>query len=229
MKTILHRNSSSSSADSIAATLGPPAALLHAACLTFIDGVGLGASSSREQRAACRARCVARLLGLLPAGMGSDPAALHVGVDTVPKLPPSAQPCVRDDGAVGRFGLHPFFVAMGPRPPDAGHFSFRAPTTRANAFRVLRAMQLSKPVLLEGSPGVGKTSHVQALGAACGVTVVRINLSEQTDLMDLLGSDLPVEGAPPGTYGWQDGAFLAALRAPMQQVLTLTTAEKSNL
>ena len=30
-------------------------------------------------------------------------------------------------------------------------------------------------MLLEGSPGVGKTSLVQALGAACGVTVVRIN------------------------------------------------------
>jgi midasin len=74
-------------------------------------------------------------------------------------------------------------------------------------------MQLRKPVLLEGSPGVGKTSLVQALGAACGQPVVRINLSEQTDLMDLLGSDLPVEGAPPGTYAWQDGAFLAALRA----------------
>ena len=67
-----------------------------------------------------------------------------------------------------------------------------APTSRGNAFRVLRAMQLRKPVLLEGSPGVGKTSLVQALGAACGRTVVRINLSEQSDLMELLGADLPV-------------------------------------
>lgn len=34
-------------------------------------------------------------------------------------------------------------------------------------------------VLLEGSPGVGKTSLVAALGRYSGHTVVRINLSEQ--------------------------------------------------
>ena len=31
---------------------------------------------------------------------------------------------------------------------------------------------------------------------------MRINLSEQTDMMDLLGADLPLEGAPPGTFAW---------------------------
>jgi len=31
---------------------------------------------------------------------------------------------------------------------------------------------------------------------------VRINLSEQTDMMDLLGADLPVEGAGPGHFAW---------------------------
>lgn len=34
-------------------------------------------------------------------------------------------------------------------------------------------------VLLEGSPGVGKTSLIVALGKYSGHTVVRINLSEQ--------------------------------------------------
>ena len=82
---------------------------------------------------------------------------------------------------------------------------------------------------MEGSPGVGKTSLIVALGKFSGHRVVRINLSEQvssseftlslvlslssfwflkpfalssisikhvlmqTDIMDLLGSDLPVE------------------------------------
>ena len=39
---------------------------------------------------------------------------------------------------------------------------------------------MTKPVLLEGTPGVGKTSLVMALGQASGHHVVRINLSEQT-------------------------------------------------
>lgn len=79
--------------------------------------------------------------------------------------------------------------------------------------RVLRGMQLKKPILLEGSPGVGKTSLIMALGAASGHRVVRINLSEQTDMMDLLGSDLPVEGGRGGEFAWRDGVFLQAIKA----------------
>ena len=42
---------------------------------------------------------------------------------------------------------------------------------------------------------------------------MRINLSEQTDVMDLLGADLPVEGGLPGQFAWADGPLLAALKA----------------
>lgn len=42
---------------------------------------------------------------------------------------------------------------------------------------------------------------------------MRINLSEQTDMMDLLGADLPVEGGAPGQFAWCDGPLLAALKA----------------
>jgi MoxR-like ATPase len=75
---------------------------------------------------------------------------------------------------------------------------------------ILRGMQLPKAVLLEGSPGVGKTSLVSALAAAAGHPLVRINLSEQTDIMDLLGSDLPVEG-----QAWR--ALAARVAAPRRR------------
>jgi hypothetical protein len=35
-----------------------------------------------------------------------------------------------------------------------------------------------------------------------GRQLYRINLSEQTDIMDLLGADLPVQGGSPGAFAW---------------------------
>ncbi len=58
--------------------------------------------------------------------------------------------------------------------------------------KLLRAYQLTKPILIEGPPGVGKTSLVESLAKATGRKLVRVNLSEQTDMMDLLGSEYPV-------------------------------------
>ena len=42
---------------------------------------------------------------------------------------------------------------------------------------------------------------------------MRINLSEQTDMMDLLGADLPSASGNAGEFAWCDGPLLAALKA----------------
>ncbi|CAG0883566.1 unnamed protein product [Cyprideis torosa] len=111
------------------------------------------------------------------------------------------------------FGIPPFFVAKGPHEvPQSLAFSLSAPTPSVNLLRLLRAMQLSKPVLLEGSPGVGKTSLVLALAKASGNRVYRINLSEQTDISDLFGADLPKEGGRGGEFEWKDGPLLQAIK-----------------
>ena len=70
-----------------------------------------------------------------------------------------------DDNALyinGNFGVHPFMIPTGEvEIPNKLGFKLSAPTTGMNLRRVLRAMQISKPILLEGSPGVGKTRYVR--------------------------------------------------------------------
>jgi midasin len=102
-----------------------------------------------------------------------------------------------------------------PRGTETQHdvpFSFKAPTTAANGMKVIRAMQLRKAILLEGAPGIGKTSLITAIAAAAGHHLTRINLSDQTDLMDIFGSDVPVEGGRGGEFSWRDAPFLRAMQ-----------------
>ena len=108
--------------------------------------------------------------------------------------------------------LGPYAILKGPEVATTHGFNLDAPTTRENVVRVVRACQLDKPILLEGSPGVGKTSLVSALAKIAGYHLCRINLSDQTDLIDLFGSDLPVENGAPGEFAWKDAEFLRAMQ-----------------
>ncbi|BGP25033.1 midasin [Rhodotorula toruloides] len=174
-----------------------PDAFCQGALMTVVDGLGaLPATSglSRDGLAKLKASCWRYIEQLVPTTMAPESLPLDV---------------VDGDGV---FSIGPFGVNKGELAPAKVDYTLLAPTTRLNAMRLLRALQLTKPVLLEGSPGVGKTSLVTALAAATGHPLVRINLSDQTDLMDLLGSDLPVEGGKSGEFAWKDAPFLAAMQ-----------------
>ncbi|CZR69956.1 related to midasin (AAA ATPase) [Phialocephala subalpina] len=173
--------------------------ILHGASMVYIDTLGanpaallaINPDTIKEERA----KCLQQLGTLLrhdvtsiyfqPVALLNEEESLSVGSFTMPK-----QAGANTDST----------------------FAFEAPTTKLNAMRVLRALQVQKPILIEGSPGVGKTTLVAALARACNRPLTRINLSEQTDLMDLFGSDIPVEGAEAGHFAWRDAPFLQAMQ-----------------
>ncbi|XP_038203305.1 midasin isoform X1 [Arvicola amphibius] len=191
-------------------TISTVMSFVHAACLVYIDGIGSGVTSSGFGTALlAREECLKFLIKKL---------------SKVVRL----TECQKDElkiydrlklkeftGVDDLWGIHPFFIPRGPvlNGHSIADYALSAGTTAMNAQRLLRAAKLNKPILLEGSPGVGKTSLVAALAKASGNTLVRINLSEQTDITDLFGADLPVEGGKGGEFAWCDGPLLAALKA----------------
>ncbi|KAI8591646.1 P-loop containing nucleoside triphosphate hydrolase protein, partial [Geranomyces variabilis] len=173
-------------------------AFVHGGCMVIVDGIGVnptfGVVSGVERLQIEVRECLLDLCGR--SSEGEEFANTATVLDTCET-----------------FGVEPFFVTKGPEPVKEVQFSFMAPTTLRNLSRVLRALQLIKPVLLEGSPGVGKTSLVTTLAHLTGHALTRINLSEQTDLTDLFGTDLPVEGTGnAGRFAWRDGPFLNAMK-----------------
>ena len=177
----------------------PVVALVHGASTVFIDSLGANPSAifatDTQSILQLRQNCLTKLGQLL----GHDISAIY---QSQPEL-------VITDGALT---IGDFSIARAESTSTESGFSFQAPTTRLNAMRVIRALQMNKPILLEGSPGVGKTTLVAALAKTCGRPLTRINLSDQTDLMDLFGTDVPVEGAEAGNFAWRDAPFLQAMQ-----------------
>ena len=177
----------------------PYSALLHGAAMVYIDGLGANPASKvlvaettvTQERQACLSKLDSLFGHSLSSSYGKDN---HLSI-------------TRDRFSVGAFSL-PKLSTMIPNMK----YSLQAPTVAANSMKIIRALQLQKPVLLEGSPGVGKTTLVAALAYSIGVPLTRINLSDQTDLMDLFGSDVPVEGEDAGHFGWRDAPFLRAMQ-----------------
>ncbi|CAO3637326.1 unnamed protein product [Cunninghamella blakesleeana] len=176
---------------------------VHGCCIVLLDGLGSHGSSGSflagDALKEFRLKCLRELVNNHEA---SENEILCHTVD-------HSAVSITDN----QFAIGPFHISRGKLDKTDIKFTLLAPTTSDNAMRVIRSMQLKKPILLEGSPGVGKTSLISALAAASGHNLVRINLSEQTDLMDLFGSDLPVEGGNSGEFAWRDAPFLQAMKA----------------
>jgi len=160
-------------------------------------------------------------------GLGSLPALSGYSIVSLRKLKDDAAQKLQEMVPVSQEGssfdtssydtdhfvqLGPFSIPKGPLKPVPHTYDIQAPTTRDNAMRVVRASQLSKPILLEGSRGIKKKSLVTILANICGYHLCRINLSDQTDLADLFGADLPVDGGRPGEFSWKEADFLKAMQ-----------------
>ncbi|XP_062980947.1 midasin [Elgaria multicarinata webbii] len=191
-------------------SISPVTTFVHAACLVYIDGIGSGTMScSAGSAALAREKCLEYLCETLSQIVPlTEDQRNELRIYDLER----EREMVWLDNCVG---VHPFFIPIGPlyQKNNVTDYAVNAGTTAMNAQRLLRALQLSKPILLEGSPGVGKTSLVAALAKASGNCLVRINLSEQTDVTDLFGTDLPVEGGKGGEFAWRDGPLLAALKS----------------
>lgn len=120
-------------------------------------------------------------------------------------------------------GVSPFVLGKNSLQASSSNYAFDAHTTKINLLKLLRAYQLNKPILIEGPPGVGKTSLVENLAKVTGRKLIRVNLSEQTDMMDLLGSEYPVSTSHSETkkadddeddirFHWCDGVLLQAIK-----------------
>uniref|UniRef100_A0A8C3JPS0 Midasin n=1 Tax=Calidris pygmaea TaxID=425635 RepID=A0A8C3JPS0_9CHAR len=190
--------------------ISPMMSFIHAACLVYIDGIGSGTTScSADTASVAREKCLTFLCEKMS-------QFLELTEYQKNELKIYDRTKEREFVWLDNFmGIHPFFIPRGPvlQRNSITDYALNAGTTAVNAQRLLRALQLNKPILLEGSPGVGKTSLVAALAKASGSCLVRINLSEQTDVTDLFGTDLPVEGGKGGEFAWRDGPLLAALKA----------------
>jgi len=181
--------------------------LFKGAHLVWLDGLQLdggmsGPTSSLNQ---FRQLCTARL----------HQAAEELAANSAPLLHRGIPSLIEDDKQIA---VPPFSIekkaSLNQKEEEGGRgYIFTCETTTANIQKILRGLQLpGKPLLLEGSPGIGKTSLVEALAARLRQPVTRINLSDQTDVAELFGSDLPVEGGAVGQFAWRNGPFLNALQ-----------------
>lgn len=199
---------------SVEVGMHPLLAFAHGARLVFLDGLCVGSTSSSDL--ALEQRLWDRVKSQVPPSLQVEAAEATFSNGPATRNPEEAMKAINNDppGSM-RFG--PFVIRSWDKDIGLAHhrsveaFTFTAPCTARNCARVARAMSIDcRPVLLEGSPGAGKSSLVAALAAVAKVPLTRINLSEHTEISDLVGGDVP--GTVAGTFCFRAGPLLNALR-----------------
>ena len=175
------------------------ASVLHGAAVIYLDGLGANPASklsiAEDHISKERNTCLLKLNVLF----NHDIANIYHSV-------------YRLSSSDTKLEIGPFSLAKSSSGLQNQHYSLQAPTTIGNVMKIVRALHLHKPILLEGTPGVGKTTLITTLAQEMGVRLTRINLSDQTDLVDLFGSDVPLEGLGAGAFAWRDAPFLRAMQ-----------------
>jgi midasin len=185
-------------------------AYMHGAMMILLDGLSIGRTITTTVSFNLKLRCLDYLLGLCPERFRD---VLRNSI--VP--PKSLTNC---EGKENIFSIGEFSISMGRQSVQLHDpYVLNAQTTILNMWRIVRALQINRPILIEGPPGVGKSSIVTNLARISGHRLIRINLSEHSDISDLLGSDLP-QGTDESSkaigsnakFVWCDGAFLTAMK-----------------
>ena len=88
-------------------------------------------------------------------------------------------------------------------------FNLQAPTTRDSALRIVRACQVAKPILLEGSLDVDESRH--SFGKRSRASLVSYK-SVRSD--GYVWFRPTVEGSGPGEFTWRD-ALEGYARSPL--------------
>eukprot|EP01053_Blabericola_migrator_P006909 Blabericola_migrator_1__6908@NODE_34_length_18107_cov_55_154712_g30_i0_p1_GENE_NODE_34_length_18107_cov_55_154712_g30_i0NODE_34_length_18107_cov_55_154712_g30_i0_p1_ORF_typecomplete_len4590_score980_41AAA_5/PF07728_14/2_4e09AAA_5/PF07728_14/1_1e06AAA_5/PF07728_14/7_8e15AAA_5/PF07728_14/1_6e33AAA_5/PF07728_14/2e11AAA_5/PF07728_14/9_7e22AAA_5/PF07728_14/9_3e34AAA_5/PF07728_14/1_9e16AAA_3/PF07726_11/0_015AAA_3/PF07726_11/1_4AAA_3/PF07726_11/3_3e17AAA_3/PF07726_11/0_00028AAA_3/PF07726_11/0_0056AAA_3 len=213
-------------ADALLANVGR--ALAHSFCASFLDGFNVryrlhgGSTLSDDEISFCKSclgededwssgknRVMVRLLTLIALEFTDLPnlAALLVGEFWSAGVGQDAIEALQRGCA-----MEPFLLPMKEEAEASRNahvtLNFAAPSTCLNALRVIRGVTCNAPVLLEGPPGAGKTSLLVKLASLTGRYLYRLNLSEQTELADLVGTWVPKGGS---NFVWESGPLAEAL------------------
>lgn len=163
-------------------------AYLHGASLVFLDGFGVSVLSVNDNSSNLKDLKNEALRFLVDQMISID----KINTKNYEKLLLNTDEELIAEKRNMKFGISPFFVECFENHNNIesteSHFNFTAPTTGVNTLRILRGLQLKKAILLEGSPGVGKTSLVTALAKISGHKILRINLSDQTVIFKIFFS-----------------------------------------